>query len=176
MSTDQSNATTLDVVTMRKSSAFQLNRAQILQLLAMTDDDSSIVTVQFGTAGHSGAGLYAWDEDYPDEGASFLDPAASAEGMAIDTPALSACDADPFPPDLHPRTADLVRRFHVALAAKLAHAERKYGYADSWAAPGWMDECREQLQRHIVKGDPLDVAAYSAFLWHHGEATVKVVA
>ena len=176
MSTDQSNAPTLDVVTMRKSSAFQLNRAQILQLLAMTDDDSSIVTVQFGTAGHSGAGLYAWDEDYPDDGASFLDPAGTAESTADGIPVPSAGDVGLFPQDLHPPTADLLRRFHVALAAKLAHAERKYGYADSWAAPGWMDECRDQLQRHIVKGDPLDVAAYSAFLWHHGETTVKVVA
>ncbi|MBR8186490.1 hypothetical protein C6Q14_27565 [Burkholderia ambifaria] len=174
MGTDQSNAATLDVVTTRNSSAVQLNRSQILQLLAMTDDESSVLTVQFGAAGHSGAGLYAWDEDYPDEGANFLDPAGSAEGVAIETPAPSADDLHPFPPDLHPRTANLVRRFHVALAAKLAHAERKYGHADSWASPGWMDECREQLQRHVAKGDPLDVAAYSAFLWHHGEPTVKV--
>ncbi|MCA7981314.1 hypothetical protein LGM57_33820 [Burkholderia cepacia] len=174
MSTDQSNAATLDVVTMRKRSAFQLNRSQILQLLAMTDDDSSVVTVEFSAAGHSGAGLYAWDEDYPDEGASFLDPSGSAEGTAVGIPVPSAGDVDPLPPDLHPRTVDLVRRFHVALAGKLAHAERKYGYADSWASPGWMDECREQLQRHVAKGDPLDVAAYSAFLWHHGEPTVKV--
>ncbi|VWC93200.1 hypothetical protein BCO18430_03390 [Burkholderia contaminans] len=176
MSTDRSNPSILDVATTRNNSAVQLNRSQILQLLAMTDDDSTVVTVQFGAAGHSGAGLYAWDEDYPDEGASFLDPSGSAESTAVGIPVPSGGDVDPLPQDLHPRTADLVRRFHVALAAKLAHAERKYGYADSWAAPGWMDECRDQLQRHVVKGDPLDVAAYSAFLWHHGEATVKVVA
>lgn len=78
---------------------------------------------------------------------------------------------DGFPPDLHPRTADLVRRFAVALAEKLAAAEKKYGYSDGWADAGWMDECRQKLVEHIAKGDPRDVAAYCAFLWHHNEST-----
>jgi hypothetical protein len=73
--------------------------------------------------------------------------------------------------DLHPATVDLVRRFSEALANKLAGAEKKYGYSDAWQSPNWMDECRAQLMRHIEKGDPRDVAAYCAFLWHHGEST-----
>jgi len=79
--------------------------------------------------------------------------------------------AVPAQPALHPATADLVRRFSVALAEKLAAAEQKYGYSDNWARPGWMDECRQHLLDHIAKGDPRDVAAYCAFLWHHGEHT-----
>src|SRR5690606_15339082 len=50
-------------------------------------------------------------------------------------------------------------------------AEKKYGYSDGWASPDWMDECRAKLIEHLGKGDPRDVAAYCAFLWHHGEST-----
>jgi hypothetical protein len=73
--------------------------------------------------------------------------------------------------ELHPRTRDLVSRFSVALAGKLAAAERKYGYTDGWADDDWMEECRGKLIEHVAKGDPIDVAAYCAFLWHHGEYT-----
>lgn len=77
--------------------------------------------------------------------------------------------------DMHPRTAQLVTRFAKALAEKLAAAEKKYGYSDGWADPGWMDECRTRLIEHLGKGDPRDVAAYCAFLWHHGESTAAPV-
>jgi hypothetical protein len=73
--------------------------------------------------------------------------------------------------DLHPHTVNLVVRFSRALAAKLADAEKKYGYSDGWLSPDWMDECRVNLMEHVLKGDPRDVAAYCAFLWHHGEST-----
>lgn len=72
---------------------------------------------------------------------------------------------------LHTSTAHLVLRFARALAEKLARAEVKYGYTDGWTQPDWMDECRAQLVEHIAKGDPRDVAAYCAFLWHHGQST-----
>ncbi|MCV9914933.1 hypothetical protein OIV57_22625 [Burkholderia pseudomallei] len=173
MSSDQLSVEIPDVATARHPSAVRLNRMQILQLLALAADESTVVAVQFGAVGHSGAGLYAWDEEYPDEGASFLDPVRSPEGVVLESPSTLVCAPAPMPPNLHPHTVDLVRRFHIALASKLANAEHKYGYADSWAAAGWMDECRDQLLRHVAKGDPLDVAAYCAFLWHHGEPTVK---
>lgn len=70
-------------------------------------------------------------------------------------------------------TVNLVVRFARALSAKLAAAEAKYGYSDGWMSPDWMDECRAKLLEHIAKGDPRDVAAYCAFLWHHGESTVS---
>lgn len=85
----------------------------------------------------------------------------------------AALATQPAQPSLHPATADLVRRFSHALAEKLAAAEAKYGYSDGWASPGWMDECRAKLMEHIAKGDPRDVAAYCAFLWHHGASTAQ---
>ena len=70
---------------------------------------------------------------------------------------------------LHPDTESLVSRFAAAMRNKLANAERKYGYSNLWANGDWMDECRTKLVEHLNKGDPLDVANYCAFLWHHGE-------
>ena len=75
------------------------------------------------------------------------------------------------PPGLHPATQQLVQRFAAALAAKLHDAETKHGFADGWRSKGWMRECREALKLHVAKGDPIDVAAHCAFLWHHGERT-----
>ncbi len=72
---------------------------------------------------------------------------------------------------IHPATTDLVHRFAAALREKLAAAEQKYGYSDNWRADDWLDECRAQLAAHVAKGDPRDVAAYCAFLWHHGAST-----
>lgn len=70
-------------------------------------------------------------------------------------------------------TSLLVCRFADALADKLAASERKYGYSDDWLRTDWMDQCRENLVKHVQKGDPLDVAAYCAFLWHHGQTTTR---
>ena len=75
---------------------------------------------------------------------------------------------------LHPATEDLVDRFAVALKEKLLAAQGKYSYAVGWADSDWMDECREALLEHIAKGDPRDIAAYCAFLWHHGESTAAL--
>ena len=76
-----------------------------------------------------------------------------------------------MPEGLHPDTKKLVLEFAYALAKKLASAERKYGYSNTWKDKDWMDECRAKLLDHIKKGDPRDVAAYCAFLWHHGQPT-----
>ena len=97
--------------------------------------------------------------------------AAAATIRSTFPPAPQPPVQPPAQPALHPETADLVRRFSAALAEKLAAAEQKYGYSDNWARPGWMDECRQHLLDHVAKGDPRDVAAYCAFLWHHGERT-----
>lgn len=76
-----------------------------------------------------------------------------------------------MPKDLHPATKKLVFQFAMALADKLHSAEQKYGYSDGWLTDDWMDECRAKLLEHIEKGDPRDVAAYCAFLWHHKQPT-----
>lgn len=85
--------------------------------------------------------------------------------------AAAPADEPTIPTELHPDTAKLVRRFARALANKLLAAQRKYGYSDNWMRDDWADECRAELMRHIQKGDPRDVAAYCAFLWHHSEST-----
>lgn len=77
-----------------------------------------------------------------------------------------------IPTSLHPDTANLVGLFAEALAFKLAAAQEKYGYTNNWMRPDWMNICRHHLLRHLEKGDPRDVAAYCAFLWHHGESTI----
>lgn len=86
-------------------------------------------------------------------------------------PAAPAATEAPSALVLHPNTADLVKRFAQALAEKLAAAELKYGYSDGWRSPDWMGECRAKLLEHVAKGDPRDVAAYCAFLWHHNAST-----
>lgn len=72
---------------------------------------------------------------------------------------------------MNPNTSDLVDRFAVALKAKLAKAEQKYGYSDDWLKTDWKGELLESLAEHVFKGDPVDVAAYCAFAWHHGWST-----
>lgn len=89
----------------------------------------------------------------------------------VDAAIRHAIAAAPNPFGLHPSTAHLASKFSEALAEKLAAAEAKYGYSDDWNRSGWMDECRQHLREHLAKGDPRDVAAYCAFLWHHGEST-----
>lgn len=73
--------------------------------------------------------------------------------------------------DLHPQTFKLVLDFADALLVKLRKAELKYGYSDGWRADDWMAECQSKLSEHLSKGDPLDVAAYAAFCWHHHWST-----
>ena len=72
---------------------------------------------------------------------------------------------------LDPKSRDLIMRFAAALADKLAAAEKKYGRTDDWTQDDWQAECQRKLITHVAKGDPLDVAAYAAFCWHHGWKT-----
>lgn len=79
-----------------------------------------------------------------------------------------------LPKKLHPATQKLLVEFSEALGEKLLASQLKYGHTDDWSNSEWMDVCRTQLKEHLEKGDPRDVAAYAAFLWYHGEPTVKV--
>ncbi len=69
------------------------------------------------------------------------------------------------------RTDTLVDRFADAMKIKLASAEAQNEWHNACAKADWEGECRTSLGRHVVKGDPLDVAAYAAFCWHHGWST-----
>lgn len=77
--------------------------------------------------------------------------------------------AAPIPAELHPQTRELIPRFMAALAEKLFLNETKHGVQAEWAEPDWIPLCRSELVRHVMKGDVRDVAAYCAFLWHHGQ-------
>ncbi|SEI41673.1 hypothetical protein [Paraburkholderia diazotrophica] len=105
-----------------------------------------------------------------------IDDVANAEiKRAAEARASLAAASEPVISDeLHPDTAKLVRRFARSLANKLLAAQRKYGYSNNWLRDDWMDECRAELMRHVQKGDPRDVAAYCAFLWHHDASTTPV--
>jgi hypothetical protein len=69
-------------------------------------------------------------------------------------------------------TDELIDRFAAALKEKLNKAREKYGYqGEQWQTPAWGDFCQTALLEHLEKGDPRDVAAYCAFMWHHGWST-----
>lgn len=73
---------------------------------------------------------------------------------------------------LHPATQQLVDTFAEALAAKLLKSQEKRGA--SWTNLGgeWpVEDCRKALFDHLLKGDPVDVAAFCAFLWSKGFST-----
>lgn len=84
---------------------------------------------------------------------------------------LEACQLV-LPEGLQPDTAKLVCTFAEALAAKLRKSEIKYGYDSDWKKDGWQRQCLAHFHQHIGKGDPIDVAAYCAFMWHHNWPTV----
>lgn len=71
----------------------------------------------------------------------------------------------------HAQTDRLIDRFADAVRRKLARAEAKHGWRNAWARDDWNGECQTHLAQHVAKGDPLDVAAYAAFCWHHGWPT-----
>ncbi len=75
------------------------------------------------------------------------------------------------PEDLYPETKKLVHDFATALGKKLFAAQLKYGYTAEWTKKDWLDECRLKLVDRVAHGDPLDVAAYAAFLWYHNSNT-----
>jgi hypothetical protein len=79
---------------------------------------------------------------------------------AIDAARFALSDIDEL--------SNLVERFSTALLGKLRAAEKKYGYSDAWMQPNWQADLVKHLMEHVAKGDPLDVAAYCAFAWHHG--------
>ena len=72
-------------------------------------------------------------------------------------------------------TDELVDQFATALKEKLRKAEEKYGFEDGWLEEDWEETCQRDFLEHVFKGDPLDVAAYCAFLWYHKWPTVAFI-
>lgn len=99
------------------------------------------------------------------------DQFARIENIALSAGVMPPQPAPVVPEGLNPETADLVLRFASALADKLYKAEQKYGRSTDWMKNDWYSDCLQSLWEHIEKGDPRDVAAYCAFMWHHGWVT-----
>lgn len=69
-------------------------------------------------------------------------------------------------------TDELIDRFAAALKEKLNKSRDKYLYhGEPWTDQKNIAGMILQLHKHLNKGDPLDVAAYAAFLWHHAART-----
>jgi hypothetical protein len=71
---------------------------------------------------------------------------------------------------LHVELADLVCRFSAALLEKMIAAEHKHQWKGAWKTAD-EEQLALDLCKHVGKGDPLDAAAYAAFIWHHGFST-----
>ena len=79
-----------------------------------------------------------------------------------------AKDVQPVPATLHPDTAKLIDEFCAELKRKAFAAQVKYGFSNNWKSDHWQDDLKRQIRQHIEKGDPRDVALYSAFAWGRG--------
>jgi hypothetical protein len=101
--------------------------------------------------------------------------AAEFARAALASPSLTAGENTKSDGDGDP-LVDLVDRFSAALLAKLQAAREKYGYDEGWRESGWKADCQKHLIAHLAKGDPRDVAAYCAFMWHHGWRTIAPTA
>lgn len=67
------------------------------------------------------------------------------------------------------KTAALVGTFAEAMKRKLREAETKYGWHDDpWLNDDWENAWRNELLKHLFKGDLVDIANYCAFGHHHG--------
>ena len=61
----------------------------------------------------------------------------------------------------------LVDGFAVDMKRKLKEKFRESCYG--WDNPIWTEEdIREALHNHTLKGDPVDIANFAAFLWNRG--------
>lgn len=56
------------------------NLSQAAQLLAMFGGDDSLICVEHRQDGHEGHGLYAYHEEYPEEGSMLLDSSKTTRG------------------------------------------------------------------------------------------------
>lgn len=72
---------------------------------------------------------------------------------------------------LHRETKTMLERFAAALEGKARDAEIKNGFSDDWRRDEWEAQCKADLLRHVLKGDPRDVAIYAAFCWARGWST-----
>jgi hypothetical protein len=74
--------------------------------------------------------------------------------------------------ELHPDTERLLKVCFEELRLKLIRNQNKYGWSNEWLTREWEQECREEMMKHIIKGDPRDVAIYAMFMIYRGWSTI----
>lgn len=74
-----------------------------------------------------------------------------------------------LPGDLDVYTSKLALDSAHLMGQKLLKSQEKFG--DNWSLPGWAEtDIRYQAFKHMLKGDPVDVMNYMAFLSFHGNS------
>lgn len=87
-----------------------------------------------------------------------------------------------LPDGLHPSTIDLIAKSAKDMGKKLYAAQVKYGFENGWQDPNWANpkeeavfteevKCRQAFAEHVLKGDPVDVMNYAAFMNWYGWST-----
>ena len=145
-------------------------RELVKRLESSATDPTSPQDASMSEAEHDAIYLRGWNEGI-ERAAELLDdegsgtPAEKIRAL-LDVSPQRCSDGPQTPPD---PLKDLVERFSKALLAKLklAQANGRSG----WERDDWEEHCQQGLLRHVDKGDPRDVAAYCAFMWHHGWIT-----
>jgi len=72
---------------------------------------------------------------------------------------------------LHPDSEKLLKVCFEELRLKMIKNQGKYGWSNEWLTCDWEDECREEMIKHLKKGDPRDVAIYALFMMFRGWST-----
>lgn len=76
-----------------------------------------------------------------------------------------------LPGDLNTNTIKLVVDTANLMGQKLKAAQDKYGYEEGWMDREWSaEDVRKSAFEHLMKGDPLDVINYMAFMLYHGHS------
>ena len=133
------------------------------------DDITRMVRGKTAASAQIEAGPFPGEDDAGNVSVAHQRLSAATEGLTCRYPDGCSTPGGPCPSCYPDPLEDLVQRFSAALLAKLklARENRRNG----WEQPDWEDACQRGLLRHIEKGDPRDVAAYCAFMWHHGWIT-----
>lgn len=71
----------------------------------------------------------------------------------------------------HTSIVAAVDAFAAEMKEKLLHKKRE-GWS-GWSHTDFGPDCRAKMLKHIVKGDPVDVANFAMFLWNLDEPTFE---
>lgn len=89
-------------------------------------------------------------------------------------PSASIAQSNMLAEVLHPDSERLIKVCFEELRLKLLKNQSKYGWSNEWLTSDWEQECREEMMKHIQKGDPRDVAIYAMFMMYRGWSTATL--